>query len=153
MSTESPLFKKIKASSESSIQIQSVTTLKTLGGRKLSPIFVNKSRKLCKKNVIKTKPSSKAFLQCETETELITDRLHEIVRLPPKKIFVPNEMRFKDTFHLPVKCKSRRCAYCSTMEKPHRTRVMCETCNVGLCMHRKRDCFELFHKVKKLKKQ
>ncbi|GFU43617.1 tnp_zf-ribbon_2 domain-containing protein [Trichonephila clavipes] len=52
--------------------------------------------------------------------------------------------------HIPTKCKSRRCDYCSTRAKPHRTRWMCPNCDVGLCMIVKSNdnvtCFEKFHK-------
>lgn len=40
---------------------------------------------------------------------------------PPRyKIRVSDEKRFSNVKHLPVKGNRRRCAYCSTREKPHR---------------------------------
>ncbi|KFM77001.1 PiggyBac transposable element-derived protein 4, partial [Stegodyphus mimosarum] len=69
------------------------------------------------------------------------------VTVKKPKQFVPEEKRIQNVEHIPKKCKSRRCAYCSTTGKPHRTRWMCETCNVGLCMFQKNvTCFEKFHK-------
>lgn len=63
------------------------------------------------------------------------------------KPHVPDQKRLKNAEHMPIKCKPRRCAFCSTKEKPHRTRYMCETCNVGLCMYQNdKTCFEQFHK-------
>lgn len=63
------------------------------------------------------------------------------------KPFIPDEIKYKNVEHLPVKCTRRRCAHCSTRDKPHQTRTMCETCNVGLCMQTKDiSCFVKFHK-------
>ncbi|GFT13178.1 probable ATP-dependent RNA helicase DHX34 [Nephila pilipes] len=45
------------------------------------------------------------------------------------KPHVPVEKRLKNVGHFAIKCKPRRCAYCSTAKKPHTTRWMCETCN------------------------
>lgn len=89
-----------------------------------------------------------------SETEFKDELLPKRVQSAPgsavkskKRILVPPELRLKNTFHLPVRCKSRRCAYCSTKKNPHRTGVMCATCNVGLCLFRNdsKCCFQLFH--------
>ena len=62
------------------------------------------------------------------------------------RLHVPDEQRYQDVKHLPVKCKPRQCAFCSTTQKLHTTRWMCETCNVGLCMLQKGiTCFQKFH--------
>lgn len=39
-----------------------------------------------------------------------------------------------------------RCAKCSTRKEPHRTRWHCSSCNVGLCLQEKKNCFVEFHK-------
>ena len=69
------------------------------------------------------------------------------VQIKKHKPFVPEEKRLENVAHLPVKCKQRRCAYCSTKEFRRTTTFMCKTCNVGLCMHQKgpTTCFEKFH--------
>lgn len=63
-----------------------------------------------------------------------------------QKYRVSDETRLKNADHLPVKCKPKRCAFCSTKAKPHYTRIMCQTCNVGLCLNKQNaECFEKFH--------
>lgn len=62
------------------------------------------------------------------------------------KVHIPEEKRLQGVAHIPVKCKPRRCGFCSTKAKPHTTRIMCQTCNVGLCMYQKdATCFQKFH--------
>ncbi|GFV48726.1 uncharacterized protein TNCV_625131 [Trichonephila clavipes] len=56
------------------------------------------------------------------------------VKLKLRKHTVSEKDRLKNVGHIPTKCKSRRCAYCSTRAKPHRMRWMCSNCDVGLCM-------------------
>lgn len=62
---------------------------------------------------------------------------------PRYKIRVSDEKRFSNVEHIPMKGTRRRCAYCSTTEKPRRSRYMCKTCNVGLCFFQgDATCFE-----------
>ncbi|GFS74682.1 tnp_zf-ribbon_2 domain-containing protein [Trichonephila clavipes] len=72
------------------------------------------------------------------------------VKLRFRKHTVSEKDRLKNVGHIPTKCKSRRCTYCSTRAKPHRTRWMCPNCDVGLCMIAKSNanmtCFEKFRK-------
>lgn len=68
---------------------------------------------------------------------------------PPKnkfKVIVPSEIRYDKVAHLPVHGQKVRCARCSTRSKPHRTRWICSTCQVGLCLSDKSNCFYAFHK-------
>ena len=63
-----------------------------------------------------------------------------------KKISVPKEERMKNACHMPIVTNSRkRCAVCSTHSKESRTKFMCKTCKVGLCLKMGNNCFELFH--------
>lgn len=61
------------------------------------------------------------------------------------KTLVPLEIRFDKCAHMPARGTSLRCAYCSTRKEPHRTCWKCVTCNVGLCLNEKRNCFALYH--------
>lgn len=61
-----------------------------------------------------------------------------------KKI-VPLEKRYDKCAHLPEHGNKVRCAHCSTRLQPHRTRWHCTTCNVGLCLNDKFNCFRKFH--------
>uniref|UniRef100_A0A8D9ALR4 PiggyBac transposable element-derived protein 4 C-terminal zinc-ribbon domain-containing protein n=1 Tax=Cacopsylla melanoneura TaxID=428564 RepID=A0A8D9ALR4_9HEMI len=61
------------------------------------------------------------------------------------KRFVPFETRFAETKHLPERGTSRRCQYCSTKKKPHRTRWSCNICKVGLCLKPDSSCFYDYH--------
>ncbi|KAF8773409.1 hypothetical protein HNY73_016074 [Argiope bruennichi] len=71
----------------------------------------------------------------------------EVRAIKKHKPYIPEEVKYKNVNHLPVKCKRRRCAYCSTRAKPHQSSTMSETCNVGLCMQPKdNSCFVKFHK-------
>lgn len=58
---------------------------------------------------------------------------------------VPLEIRYDKCAHMPVHTNPRRCALCSTRDKPHKSRWSCSTCEVGLCLGDKRNCFSLFH--------
>lgn len=54
-----------------------------------------------------------------------------------------NEMELSDVgLHLPIPTSCRRCARCSTKDKPKRCSIECEQCKVALCI----DCFAPFHK-------
>ncbi|GFY54513.1 tnp_zf-ribbon_2 domain-containing protein [Trichonephila inaurata madagascariensis] len=44
------------------------------------------------------------------------------MKLKFRKLTVSEKDRLKNVGHIPTKCKSRRCAYCYTRAKPHRTR-------------------------------
>ncbi|GFS65813.1 hypothetical protein TNIN_5911 [Trichonephila inaurata madagascariensis] len=44
------------------------------------------------------------------------------VKMKFRRHTVSKKDRLKIVGHIPTKCKCRRCAYCSTREKPHRTR-------------------------------
>lgn len=58
---------------------------------------------------------------------------------------VPLEVRFDKCAHMPVHGKPRRCAHCSTRKEPHKSSWSCSTCNVGLCLNDKKNCFAPFH--------
>lgn len=44
-------------------------------------------------------------------------------------------------YDLPVHCKAKRCANCSSKKEPHRTRWSCKVCDVGLCLTDKKTGF------------
>lgn len=76
-------------------------------------------------------------------------REHARLSVPIRKHkpFVPPEKRLKHAEHSPLPCTLRRCAHCSTEKKQKRTRWMCSTCDVPLCMQRNiENCFTKFHK-------
>lgn len=62
------------------------------------------------------------------------------------KITVPIEKRTSEAAHMPIHGTKVRCTHCSTKINPHRTRWHCESCNVGLCLDNKRNCFKEFHR-------
>lgn len=66
---------------------------------------------------------------------------------PPNqfKVTVPPEIRYSKCAHLPIHGNKVRCAHCSTRAQPHRTRWHCSSCNVGLCLSEKSNCFFKFH--------
>lgn len=149
----------------SSLQEQTSSTLNThrpYRAKKLSSVLKNyhlgkfkRDREILKLNKITSELPLECSLQDETDTELNYKTVSETVqlvtssvKLPKKKLTVPEEIRLKNTFHLPVKCKTRRCAYCSTKKEVRKTGIMCQTCNVPLCLKSADNCFELFHKVK-----
>lgn len=61
------------------------------------------------------------------------------------KKHIPPEVRYVRVGHLPVRSTSRRCGLCSNSSSVHRTKWYCKTCNVGLCLNEKKNCFEIFH--------
>lgn len=90
-------------------------------------------------------------LQCQ-ETLIKPEQANEKVLLDAsiskyaKKITVPKEKRLENASHMPVITNSRkRCAFCATHSKESRSKVMCKTCKVGLCVKIGSNCFELFH--------
>jgi hypothetical protein len=62
------------------------------------------------------------------------------------KVHVPLERRTDKAADMSVHGTKVRCAFCSTRERPHRTRWHCSSCNVGLCLTEKQNCFLSFHK-------
>ena len=63
-----------------------------------------------------------------------------------RKISVSTQIRFSNVgAHLPIVTSRRRCAYCSTKTREHRSTIECSTCKVALCISNKRNCFYLFH--------
>lgn len=62
------------------------------------------------------------------------------------KPYVAPGLRYDKTSHMPKRGSSRRCAQCSTKKEPHRTKWFCETCEVGLCMTKDKNCFNEYHK-------
>lgn len=58
---------------------------------------------------------------------------------------VPLEKRWDQAAHMPKHGNSRRCALCSTRADQHRTRWSCSTCDVGLCLNDKKNCFGKYH--------
>lgn len=58
---------------------------------------------------------------------------------------VPLERRWDRAAHMPQRGNSRRCALCSTRIEPHRTRWSCSSCEVGLCLNDKKNCFSRYH--------
>lgn len=61
------------------------------------------------------------------------------------KKYVSLERRWDKAAHMPVHGNSRRCALCSTKMEQHRTRWSCKTCEVGLCLNDKKNCFTKYH--------
>lgn len=61
------------------------------------------------------------------------------------KPYVPREKRTDQAAHMPVQGTSRRCAMCSTAKNPHRTKWACQTCSIGLCMSKTKNCFAEYH--------
>ncbi|PSN41369.1 hypothetical protein C0J52_19114 [Blattella germanica] len=67
---------------------------------------------------------------------------------PPPKRFKPQVTivkRKSEAQHMPVHGPPKRCAHCSTKKVPHRSRWMCSSCNVALCLSSDRNCFTLYH--------
>ena len=60
---------------------------------------------------------------------------------------IPTEIRYDKAAHLPKHLeKPRRCALFSTRSAPQsQSRWSCSTCDVGLCLNDKRNCFATFH--------
>ena len=61
------------------------------------------------------------------------------------KVHVPLERPTNKAAHLPIHGTKIRCANCSTKLQPRRSRWRCKTCNVGLCLNDKQNCFLKFH--------
>ncbi|KAJ8978049.1 hypothetical protein NQ317_017594, partial [Molorchus minor] len=64
----------------------------------------------------------------------------------PYVAFERRVRRTSKTAHMPIHVNKVRCANCSTKNEPHRTRWHCSSCNVGLGLTDKKNCFNLFHK-------
>lgn len=68
----------------------------------------------------------------------------KITKLSGRQINVESSFQIQNVGnHLPEKGTCRRCAYCSTREKPKRSTIICKQCNVALCI----TCFGPFHKI------
>lgn len=92
--------------------------------------------------------SEHQFEKASVKSELSTENMPSDTNTSTtrKKISVSREERMKNACHMPVVTNSRkRCAVCSTHSKESRTKFMCKTCKVGLCLRMGSNCFELFH--------
>mgnify|MGYP000106010065 CR=1 FL=1 len=68
---------------------------------------------------------------------------------PPPKRFKPQvalEKRKSEAKHMPQHGPPKHFALCSTKKAPHRSRWMCNLCNVDLCLSSDRYCFTLHHR-------
>ena len=77
-----------------------------------------------------------------------------VVPVPKKgqRAVIPSVQSRQDatSLHMPLYVKNRQtCKYCSTKDQVHRSRWVCETCKVALCLSESRHCFSNFHKVGK----
>ncbi|GBM22661.1 hypothetical protein AVEN_144444-1 [Araneus ventricosus] len=52
------------------------------------------------------------------------------VAIKRNMLSVPEETRFQNVQHMPIKYPPQRCALCSTKKNVHKTRRMCKTSNV-----------------------
>lgn len=69
---------------------------------------------------------------------------NKLKKLGGRTISVENVQRKANVGdHLPTKAKPRRCAYCSTKETVKRSKIVCRSCNVALCL----ECFVPFHEA------
>lgn len=60
---------------------------------------------------------------------------------------VPNSTRYDTSLpHMPVYSSRQTCKHYSSQNNLHRSRWMCETCNVALCLTEKNNCFTEYHK-------
>ena len=72
----------------------------------------------------------------------------DVFPLKKSKRTVSDTIRTAQTFHFPSYSDTRmRCAYCSLKTNDKRTRFLCKTCNVPLCIEANKNCFEKFHKA------
>ena len=70
------------------------------------------------------------------------------VALRGRKVTRPSDSFHFDTGkgHLPVFSRQRRaCQHYSSQNNLHRSRWVCDACNVGLCLSDKSNCFRDFH--------
>lgn len=65
------------------------------------------------------------------------------------RVKISGDKRYGKFEHMPTKGIRRRCAFCSTKKKQHKTRFMCKTCNVGLCFYQ--SCAMYFDKFDEAK--
>ena len=87
------------------------------------------------------KTSLKSVQACETMKVITTS-----INKTRKRNAVSKEERMKNAGHIPMATdKRKRCVHCSRHFKQSRTKVMCQSCNVGLCLRVDRNCFELYH--------
>ena len=68
------------------------------------------------------------------------------VQIKKRKPYVPQDIRKTSADHLPERRGRRRCAVCSTKNKPVRTEWSCTVCQVAPCMGKNKDGFQRFHK-------
>lgn len=69
----------------------------------------------------------------------------EVVEIKRHKPYVDPEIRLKNSAHRPEHTTSRRCANCSTKDRPIRSNWICCVCKVPLCVKKDKNCFENFH--------
>lgn len=69
------------------------------------------------------------------------------VEIRAHKPHVDMNIRQQSASHLPLHSTMKRCARCSTKQKPVRSTWTCSTCNVALCLGKDKNCFQVFHNM------
>lgn len=67
------------------------------------------------------------------------------IEISNHKPHVSKHMRLTESKHQPIQDSSRRCSMCSTKKKPARTKWICSTCKVPLCIKKDKTCFQDYH--------
>lgn len=70
--------------------------------------------------------------------QLQTKKKNHSIQVSHHKPHVAPEVRFESSAHQPTRGTLRRCALCSTKAKQKRTEWLCETCNIPLCLRKKK---------------
>lgn len=68
------------------------------------------------------------------------------IQIKKHKPHVPAEIRLQKAAHQPCRSTLRRCAKCSVSGHQRRTKWLCDTCKVPLCLGPNKTCFSEYHK-------
>ncbi|XP_060863344.1 piggyBac transposable element-derived protein 4-like [Metopolophium dirhodum] len=75
----------------------------------------------------------------------VKKRTKSNIEISNHKPHVSKHLRLTESKHQPTEGSSRRCAMCSTKKKPQRTKWICSTCKVPLCIKKEKTCFQDYH--------
>jgi len=79
---------------------------------------------------------------------IVKKRTKSNTEISNHKPHVSKHLRLTESKHQPTQGSSRRCAMCSTKKKPQRTKWICSTCKVPLCIKNEKTCFQDYHTKK-----
>lgn len=96
-----------------------------------------------KSGAVESAPSLLSSQSDTDSSDSIQPKRKKIFQIPP-----PQEVRLDQKMHLPLFLNVKSAGRCKAKHCNKSSYIICEKCNVYLCVKRESNCFEEFHKNK-----